>query len=37
MLQLKSKFAVMVTSQATNQLLSVATLPARPLILTGRI
>lgn len=37
LLHSKSKFAVMVTTQAVNQLASVATLPASPLILIGRI
>jgi hypothetical protein len=37
LLHSKSKFAVIVTTHAVNQLPSVATLPARPLILIGRI
>lgn len=37
LLQDNSKGAVNVITQATNQLSNVATLPARPLILTGRI
>ena len=37
LLQFKSKFAVMVTTKEISQLESVATLPARPLILSGRI
>ena len=36
-LQSKSKFAVIVTNQEKSQLASVATLPARPLMLIGRI
>lgn len=35
--QLKSKFAVIVTANDVNQLPSVATLPARLFILTGSI
>lgn len=37
MLQFKSKFAVIVITNDVNQLASVATLPARLLILTGSI
>lgn len=37
LLQDNSKGAVTVTTQAMNQLARVATLPARPLILTGKI
>lgn len=37
LLQVKSKFAVMVTTKEKNQLERVATLPARPFILIGRI
>jgi len=36
-LQSKSIFAVNVTSQENNQLASVATLPAKPLMFIGRI
>lgn len=36
-LQLKSKFAVIVTTQDVSQLAKVAMLPARPLIFTGSI
>lgn len=37
LLQDNSKGAVIVTNQAMNQFASVATLPARPMILMGRI
>lgn len=37
LLQLRSKFAVIVITHDTSQFANVAMLPARPLIFTGRI